>query len=110
MSEQTARMEEIKVKGNQLFEKIKEIVRAGNVRRLLIKNRDGRTFMDIPLTAGVVGAVLAPQVALLGAIVTLFIDGSIVVVKMTAADAPPNDQEIDEQEIDDRAIKDMFEI
>lgn len=103
MSEQTVRMEEIKVKGNQLFEKVKEIVRAGNVRRLMIKNRAGKILIDIPLTAGVVGAVLAPQVALLGAIVTLFIDGSIVVEKM----ATP---ELDEQEMEDRAIQDMFEI
>lgn len=53
-------MEVIKVSGAQLKTKLKEIVREGNVRRIMIRNAEGRTLLDMPLTAGVAGAVLAP--------------------------------------------------
>ncbi len=89
MSEQKTRMEEIKVRGTKVIEKIKVLVRAGNVRRLIIKNEEGKALVDLPLTVGVVGAILAPQVAVLGAIVALLIDGSIVVEKLEAVVEEP---------------------
>ena len=50
--------EEIKVKGEGLVSKIKEIVREGNVRHVTIQNEDGKTVLEFPLTLGVVGALL----------------------------------------------------
>jgi hypothetical protein len=89
MSEQKVRIEEIKVRGTKVIQKIKAVVRAGNMRRLIIKNKQGKALVDLPLTVGVVGAILAPQVAVLGAIVALLIDGSIVVEKLEAAAEEP---------------------
>ncbi len=80
MSEKTY-TEEFKVNGEELLEKIKELVRAGNVRRIIIRNQEGRTIIDIPLTFGVVGALLAPQLAAIGAIAALLGSGTIVVEK-----------------------------
>ncbi len=65
-----------------MLEKIKELVHAGNIRRILIRNQEGRTLIDIPLTFGVVGALLAPQLAAIGAIAALLGSGSIVVEKV----------------------------
>lgn len=74
--------EEFQVNGEELLEKIKELVHAGNIRRILIRNQEGRTLIDIPLTFGVVGALLAPQLAAIGAIAALLGSGSIVVEKV----------------------------
>ncbi len=59
------------VPGEKLVEKVKELVRKGNARRLIIKHEDGHTVMEIPLTVGVVGAMLLPLWAALGAIAAL---------------------------------------
>lgn len=74
--------EEFQVNGEELLEKIKELVHAGNIRRILIRNQEGRTLIDIPLTFGVVGALLVPQLAAIGAIAALLGSGSIVVEKV----------------------------
>jgi hypothetical protein len=58
-------------------------VRQGNIRRVIIKNEDGRVLIDIPLTIGVVGTLLAPQLAAIGAIAALVMRGSIVIEKET---------------------------
>ncbi|HBF39989.1 MAG TPA: hypothetical protein DDW50_22120 [Firmicutes bacterium] len=68
--DETARREEIYVRGNELVEKIKEIVRRGNVNRLRVK-QDDQVLVEIPVTAGVVGALLAPQLAIIGAVAAL---------------------------------------
>jgi hypothetical protein len=64
-------VEELQVVGEQLLAKIKELVHEGNVRRIIIK-QDGHTFLEIPLTIGVAGFILAPvwaAIAVLGALV-----------------------------------------
>jgi CBS domain-containing protein len=71
MSEQNVRTEEFQVSGDTLVAKIKELVQEGNIRRVAIKNEEGRTLIEFPLTLGVVGAVLAPQLAAIGAIAAL---------------------------------------
>jgi hypothetical protein len=81
MTEEKVRTEEFQVKGEEIIGKIKELLHEGNVRRVLIKNEDGRTLIDIPLTLGVVGALLAPQLAAIGAIAALVTHGTIVVEK-----------------------------
>ena len=82
MSEQKVRTEEFQVSGDALVAKIKELLHEGNIRRLIIKNEEGRILIDIPLTIGVVGVLVAPQLAAIGAIAALITHGSIVVEKV----------------------------
>jgi hypothetical protein len=84
MSESTSRSEEFQFSGDTLLAKIKEIIREGNIRRVVIKNDEGRVLIDIPLTIGVVGTLLAPQLAAIGAIAALVLKGSIVIEKEAA--------------------------
>jgi hypothetical protein len=73
--------ETIKVKGEELLEKVKELVHQGNIHRIIIKDEKGHTFIEIPVTVGVVGAVLLPvwaAVATIAAVVSKF---TIVVEK-----------------------------
>ena len=81
------RSEEFQFSGDTLLAKIKDIIRAGNVRRVIIKNEEGRVLIDIPLTLGVVGTLLAPQLAAIGAIAALVLKGSIVIEK--EVETPP---------------------
>ena len=73
------RTEEFKVSGEALLQQVKEIVHQGNVRRITIKDKDGVTLFEIPLTAGVVGAVLLPVWAAIGAIAALAASYTITV-------------------------------
>jgi len=82
MSEEKVRTEEYQVSGDMLVAKIKELVREGNIRRVIIKNEEGRTLIDVPLTLGVVGVLVAPQLAALGAIAALITHGTIIVEKV----------------------------
>ena len=71
--------EEFKVSGEELLKKVKQLIAEGNVRRIIIKNKDGRTVVELPLTVGVVGALLAPPLAAVGAIAALVTECTIVV-------------------------------
>ncbi len=82
MTEQKVRTEEFQVNGDALLSKIKELLHEGNIRRIIIKNEDGRTLIDMPLTVGVMGILLAPQLAAIGAIAALVTHGTIVVEKV----------------------------
>jgi hypothetical protein len=81
MSEKV-RTEEFSVSGDMLVAKIKELVHEGNIRRIVIKNEEGRTLIDVPLTVGVVGVLVAPQLAALGAIAALVSHGTVIVEKV----------------------------
>jgi len=72
------RREEFRVSGTELLQKFKELVREGNVRRVIIK-QDDRVLVEFPLTLGVVGALLAPTLAAVGAIAALVAECTIVV-------------------------------
>jgi hypothetical protein len=63
--------EEFKVRGHEVIEKVKELVKEGNVRRIIIKDEKGKVLMEIPVTFAVVGAVFAPVLAALGALAAL---------------------------------------
>jgi hypothetical protein len=76
-----ARYEEFKVTGGEILNKVKEIIHEGNVRRIILKDEHGKTFMEIPLTVGVVGALVAPVLAAVGAVAALASDMTIVVEK-----------------------------
>ena len=85
MSEDKTFTEEIKTTGEQLVTKVKELVREGNVRRIIVKNEEGKTLIEIPLTLGVVGALFLPVAAALGAIAALVTDCTIVVERVEDA-------------------------
>ena len=83
MTNQNTRTEEFHIDGDKLVAKIKELVHEGNIRRILIKNEEGKTLMEFPVTLGVVGAVLAPQLAAIGAVAALVTRCTLVVEKQT---------------------------
>lgn len=67
------------MKGEQLLARVKKLVREGNVRRITITGKNGNVLVVIPLTIGVVGAVLAPVLAAVGAIAALVTECTITV-------------------------------
>lgn len=73
------RTEEHKVSGKQLLASVKKLIHEGNVRKIIIKNDQGRSLMEIPLTMGVAGAVFLPVFAAVGAIAALASNYTIVV-------------------------------
>jgi hypothetical protein len=80
------RTEEHRVSGERLVARVKELIHQGNVRRVIVKNDDGQTILEIPLTLGVVGAILLPSLVTLGAIAALAADYTVVVQKEAARD------------------------
>lgn len=71
--------DEYRVRGEELLKKIKELIAEGNIRKITIKNKDGKPIIVLPLTVGVVGAVIAPALAAVGAIAALVTDCTISV-------------------------------
>lgn len=81
MNGQKVRTEEFRVEGEKVVSKIKELLHEGNIRRIILKDKDGRILIEIPLTIGVVGAILLPVWAAIGAIAALAAELTIVVEK-----------------------------
>ena len=81
--------EEFKVRGKDLVEKIKSLVHEGNVRRIILKDEKGQTFLEIPLTVAAVGAIAVPLLAALGAIAALVANFTLVVERAGQAPPPP---------------------
>ena len=75
------RTEEFKVEGEKLLARIKELIHAGNIRRIIIKDKDGKTLMEFPMTFGVAGVLIAPQLAAIGAIAALITEATVVIEK-----------------------------
>jgi hypothetical protein len=82
MSEEKVRSEEFRVQGDEIMAKVKELLHESNVRRISIRNEEGKVLIDLPLTVGVVGALVKPQLVALAAIAALVSHGSIVVEKV----------------------------
>ena len=78
--EQKQGYEELQVMGEQLLTRVKELVHEGNVRRIIIK-QEGHTILEVPLTVGVVGVLVAPALAAIGAIGALIAQCSIEVIR-----------------------------
>lgn len=72
-------VEEIQVLGRDLVEKVKDLLHEGNVRRVIIKDDKGHTFMEIPVTVAAVGVIAAPILAAIGALSALVAKFTIVV-------------------------------
>jgi len=78
------RTEEFTISGDEVVAKVKELINEGNVRRLLIKNEEGRTMLEVPLTIGVIGAALLPVLAAIGAAAAIATRCTIVVEREDA--------------------------
>ena len=85
----TPSTQEFKLSGSSLLGKLKELVHEGDIRRITIKNEEGHTLIEIPLTYGVVGVLLLPVWAAIGAIAALAASLTIVVERTDAAQMPP---------------------
>jgi hypothetical protein len=75
------RTEEFKVEGEKLVTRIKELIHEGNIRRVIIKDKEGKVLIEFPMTFGVAGVLIAPQLAAIGAIAALLTEATIVVEK-----------------------------
>jgi len=75
------RKNEFKVKGEELMRKVKDIIHEGNVRKIIIKDEKGNTYLEIPLSIGVVGALFAPVLAAVGALAALASNFTLEVVR-----------------------------
>ena len=76
---QNNKKEEFKISGDRVVAKIKELIKEGNIRRIIIKNEAGETLMEIPLTFALVGTVIAPILAAVGALAALMTNCTIIV-------------------------------
>lgn len=76
---QSAGPEQFKVYGHEILNKVKELIKEGNVRRIIIKNEKGKVMMEIPVTFAVVGAFFAPVLAAIGALAALLSKATIEV-------------------------------
>lgn len=79
MPEKTKQQETFKVNGEELLKKVKELIHEGNVRRIIITGKDGKTIVELPLTVGVVGAMLAPALVVVGSLAALLSECTITV-------------------------------
>ena len=73
------RTETFSINGEQLLKKVKELIEEGNIRKITIKDKHGKEIMTFPLTVGVVGAVVAPILAAVGALAALIGECTIAV-------------------------------
>jgi hypothetical protein len=101
--------EELEVAGNQLVERVRELIEQGNVRRLTIRNSDGRTLLEIPLTVGVVAggalAIFYPVLAGLAVIGGLVARLRIEIVRDLPAEAKEKVEELTDRVED--AVEDL---
>jgi len=89
MNQDNVRFEEYKVDGDAVVAKIKDLIHQGNIRRIVIKNEQDQTLIEVPLTLGVVGVILMPVWAAIGAIAALAVKLTIVVERV---DPAPTDE------------------
>ena len=80
--------EEIKVQSRDLVDKVKELFHEGNVRRIVIKDEKGHTFIEIPLTIAALGVIAAPLLAAIGAIAALVSNFTLVIERSDSSEAP----------------------
>ncbi|MCL6099208.1 MAG: DUF4342 domain-containing protein [Bacteroidetes bacterium] len=69
------------INGKELLAKIEELIKEGNARRIIIKDVNGRTYIEIPVTVGVIGAFFAPVLAAVGALAALAANFTVEVIK-----------------------------
>ncbi len=74
-------MNEFKAKGKELLDKIEELIKEGNVRRIIIKDEKDRVFMEVPVSVGVISAVCAPILTAVGALATMLVNFKVEVIR-----------------------------
>ena len=77
--------EEFKVNGEELVSKVKSLINEVNMRKIIIKNKDGKTIIELPLTIGAIGAVLAPSLAAVGAVAALLTECTLIIERAEQA-------------------------
>jgi hypothetical protein len=87
------RIQEFTIVGDEVVAKVKELIHEGNIRRITIKNEEGRTMLEVPLTIGLIGAALLPVFAAIGAAAALATRCTIV-VEREAADVEADDADV----------------
>ena len=80
--------EEFNVTGEDLLKKVKSLIAEGNIRKITIRTKEGKTIVELPLTIGVVGAILAPALAAIGTIAALVTECTIIVERNDTGDRP----------------------
>jgi hypothetical protein len=86
MSNTDRTIEELKVAGHELKETAKRLIHEGNVRRIIVKNSEGRVLLDLPLSAGLAGALLLPVLTAIAGIVALAKEFTVVVEREGAGE------------------------
>lgn len=81
--------DDFKVHGKDLASKIKELIHEGNVRRIIVKNEQGHTFMEIPLTVATVGVIAAPVVAAIATLAGMVANFTVIVERDPRGQAAP---------------------
>jgi hypothetical protein len=81
MKDENFKKEEFKVEGEEVLKKVKALIKEGNIRRIIIKNEKGDTLIEVPVTIAVVGAVLLPVFAAIGALAAVVTKCTIIVEK-----------------------------
>ena len=76
------------INGKELLAKIEELIKEGNARRIIIKDVNGRTYIEIPVTVGVIGAFFAPVLAAVGALAALAANFTVEVIKKNEPEKP----------------------
>jgi len=79
MSEEKTRRETFRVNADDVMKKVRELIKEGNVRRIIIQNEDGKTLLEIPLTFVVIGTVIAPVLAAVGALAGVLTNCTLIV-------------------------------
>jgi hypothetical protein len=86
------KIEELKVEAGELVDKVADLLREGNVRRIIIKDASGHTFMEIPLNVAAIGLIAAPLVSAVGALAAMVAKFTVVIERSeepAKPDVPP---------------------
>ena len=90
-------VEEFKISGDVLGGKIKELIRQGNIRRIILKNESGQTLIEIPMTVGVIGSVISaalfPVVAAVGVIGAMVARLTVVIERIESGQSSQEEEE-----------------
>ncbi len=89
-------IDEFKVKGKELIDKVEELIKEGNARRIIIKDDKGNTFIEIPVTIGVLGAMFAPILTAVGALAGMAANFTVEVIRKDSTDLPVGENQSNE--------------
>ena len=93
---------EFKVHAQDLLDKIEELIKEGNVRRIIIKDAEGRPYIEIPLTIGVIGAIAAPVVTAIGALAGVVAKFTVEIIRKEDEEAEAEFTEVKDEKSDEQ--------